>query len=279
MNEREDQMSQAAYPGTDEYSMAELMTVEMSRNLAALDGKHGGVGMDSQIPASAIRLAQLTVAPSLTFFCAYTVNPTSDRMPSIGSWSPYGAEDLITMTDDVVSLGLRGRGWGFGFNGGIQVDKYGNLNMLGIGPIDDLKVRGPGAIGLAWTATFECGFIYMYHHARRSFVEKVDYVSGPGFLDGGQSRWKIIKPFSKGPQLVYTPICTMDFEKPSQRMRLRSVNPGYTVEDVVANTGFDLVIPEKVPTTKPPTLEELTVLRSCVDRDRILHNFKRLTVG
>ena len=109
-------MSQAVNPGTDEYSMAELMTVEMSRNLAELDGKHGGCGMDSQVPASAARLAQLTVAPSLTFFCAYIVNPTTDRMPSIGSWSPYGGEDLIAMIDDVVSLGLRGRGWGFGFN-------------------------------------------------------------------------------------------------------------------------------------------------------------------
>lgn len=272
-------MSQAAYPKTDEYSMAELMTVEMSRNLAGLDGKHGGCGMDSQVPASAARLAQLTVAPSLTFFCAYIVNPTTDRMPSIGSWSPYGGEDLISMTDDVVSLGLRGRGWGFGFNGGIQVDKYGNLNMLGIGPIDNMKVRGPGAIGLAWNATFESHFIYMYHHSLRTFVEKVDYISGPGFLEGGDSRWEVIKPYSKGPQIVYTPICTMDFEKPSNRMRLRSVNPGYTVDDVIANTGFEVIIPENVPITPPPTVEELTILRSCVDRDRVLYNFKRLTVG
>ena len=119
----------------------------------------------------------------------------------------------------------------------------------------------------------------MYHHSLRTFVEKVDYISGPGFLEGGDSRWEVIKPYSKGPQIVYTPICTMDFEKPSNRMRLRSVNPGYTVGDVIANTGFEVIIPENVPETKAPTLEELTILRSCVDRDRVLYNFKRLTVG
>jgi glutaconate CoA-transferase, subunit B len=272
-------MSESAYPGTDEYSMAELMAVEMSRNLAPFDGMHGGVGMDSQVPASAIRLAQLTVAPSLTFFCASVVNPTTNRMPEIGPTSTYGVEDIIYMADDVVTLGLRGREWAFGFNGGIQVDKYGNLNMLGIGPINNLKVRGPGAIGLAWVATFDNTFIYVYHHAKRLFVEKVDYISGPGFLDGGESRWKVLKRSSKGPKLVYTPICTMDFEPVSKRMRLRSVNPGYTVEDVIANTGFELIIPENVPMTPPPTTEELVILRKCVDSGGVLRNFKRMSVG
>jgi len=77
---------------------------------------------------------------------------------------------------------------------------------------------------------------------------------------------------------VFTPICVMDFEEGSHRARLKSVHPGYGVDDVVANTGFEMVVPADVPTTTAPTNEELKLLRTQVDRDRVLKSF-RLTFG
>ena len=78
--------------------------------------------------------------------------------------------------------------------------------------------------------------------------------------------------------MVYTPICIMDFEEGTHRIRLASVHPGYTVDDVIANTGFELIMPDKVPTTKPPTNKELEILRTRVDSDGLLRDYQ-LMVG
>ena len=273
-------MANIAHPGTDRYSMAELMVIEMARNMADCDGKVGVVGSAATLPMAAILLARLTVAPNLWWLCGDSgaINPTFDRLPETAAHSRnrVGAEGMNAMMD-VLEMGLRAD-WGFGFQGGLQMDRYGNTNMIGIGPYNHIKVRGPGAVGTPWEISIEKAYLFFWHHNPRIFVEKVDYITGPGFLEGGESRWKIAKPQAKGPAYVYTPISVMDFEEMSRRARLRSVHPGYTVDDVVKNTGFELVIPRTVPTTTPPTDEELDLLRTRVDRDGVLKNF-RLTVG
>jgi len=274
-------MAKIADPGTDKYSMAELMVVEMARHLVDCDGKVGVVGSAATMPMAAIRLAKLTVAPNLWWLCGDSgaINPTFDRLPETAAHSRnmVGAEARNAMME-VLEMGLRGDCWGFGFQGGMQMDKFGNANMIGIGSYDNLKVRGPGAVGTPWAISIEYVYMFFWHHNRRIFVEKVDFISAPGFLEGGDSRWKVAKPEAKGPALVYTPICVMDFEEVSRKARLRSINPGYTVDDAVENTGFEPALPENVPMTSPPTDEELQILRTRVDRDGVLKKF-RLTVG
>jgi glutaconate CoA-transferase subunit B len=273
-------MVNIAYSGTGRYSMAELMVIEMARNMIECDGKVGVVGSAATLPMAAILLARLTVAPNLWWLCGDSgaINPTFDRLPETAAHSRnmVGAEARNAMMD-VLEMGLRAD-WGFGFQGGMQMDKYGNSNMIGIGPYNNLKVRGPGAVGTPWAVSIERVYLFFWHHNRRIFVEKVDYITGPGFLDGGDSRWKVAKPQAKGPAFVYTPICVMDFEEISHRAQLHSVNPGYTVNDVIENTGFELILPKNVPMTTPPTDKELELLRTRVDRDGVLKNF-RLTVG
>ena len=273
-------MAAVTDPGTDKYSMAELMVIEMARNLAECDGKVGVVGAVAALPMAAIRLAQLTVAPNLWWLCgdSSAINPTFDRLPETSAHprNMVGAEGRNVMMD-VLEMGLRAD-WGFGFQGGMQMDKYGNANMIGIGSYDNLKVRGPGAVGTPWSISIERVYLFFWHHNRRVFVEKVDYISGPGFLDGGDSRWKVAKPQARGPAFIYTPICVMDFHEVSHAARLRSVNPGYKVDDVISNTEFELILPKNVPMTTPPTDEELELLRTRVDRDGVLRKFK-LTVG
>ncbi len=273
-------MATTVDPGTDRYSMAELMAIEMARNLADCDGKVGVVGAAAALPMAAIRLAHLTVAPNLWWLCgdSSAINPTFDRLPETSAHprNMKGAEGKNAMMD-VLEMGLRAD-WGFGFHGGMQMDKYGNVNMIGIGPYENLKVRGPGSVGTTWEISIEHSYLFFWHHNPRVFVEKVDYISGPGYLEGGDSRWKVAKPQAKGPAYVYTPICVMDFEETTRAARLRSVNPGYTKDNVVKNTGFELIVPQNVPTTFPPIDEELNLLRTGVDRDGVLRKF-RLTSG
>jgi glutaconate CoA-transferase, subunit B len=282
-------MSQLVHPGTDRYSMAELMAVILAR-MAAGDGESaGGGGANQVISLAANRLAQVTAAPNLWLFTggAGVYNGKFDTMP-IGTWDSrcgYGAECKIPITD-IADAGTKGANpraptrvvrSGAGGLGGLQVDKYGNINLLGIGgPYPNLKVRGPGSVGTLWLGAAQTN-VFLEHHNKRLFVEKVDYVTGAGWLTGGDSRHKTLNG-RDGPRYVWTPIAVCDFTEDEHRMRLATVHPGYTVADVVANTGFELVIPPKVPTTTPPTDWELNELRTKVDRSGVLKR-RRLTVG
>jgi glutaconate CoA-transferase subunit B len=229
---------------------------------------------------AACRLASLTVAPNLSWFCGDSgaINPAFDRLAETAAHSRNraGAEATFAMMD-VLELGLRAD-WGFGFQGGMQMDRFGNANMIGIGSYEQMKVRGPGSVGTPWSISIERVHLFFRHHSRNIFVEKVDFISSPGFLRGGGSRWEVAPPRAGGPVFVFTPICVMDFDEVRHAARLRSVHPGYTVGDVLQHTGFDLVLPESVPVTRPPDEEELKILRTRVDRDGVLKNYS-LTVG
>jgi acyl CoA:acetate/3-ketoacid CoA transferase beta subunit len=99
-------------------------------------------------------------------------------------------------------------------------------------------------------------------------VEKVDFVSGPGFGRDAAERYR--PQWAQGPVMVVTPLAVMDFDTPDRRMRLRSVHPGRTVADVQAQTGFQLVVDGDVPTTTPPTPEELRIIREEIDTKGVL---------
>jgi glutaconate CoA-transferase subunit B len=103
-------------------------------------------------------------------------------------------------------------------------------------------------------------------HERRRFVLRVDFVTSPGFLDGGDSRRKAGLLFGRVSRVV-TNLGIMGFDEETKAMRLDALHPGVRVQDVIDNTGFELVIPDHVPVTEPPTEEELRLLRS-LDPDR-----------
>ena len=99
----------------------------------------------------------------------------------------------------------------------------------------------------------------------RRFVKKLDFLTTPGWLEGGDSREKAGLPAGTGPYKIITNMAVMDFEKVSRRMRVVSVNPGYSIEDVQENCGFDLLRADVLMETAVPTDEELRVLRKVVD--------------
>ncbi len=104
----------------------------------------------------------------------------------------------------------------------------------------------------------------------RRFVEKVEYITTPGWLDGGDSRAKSGLPLDAGPYRIITNMGVMDFEPESKRMRVISVNPGHSFAEIQDNCGFELLKAPKIAETKPPTDEELKILREEVDPYRYI---------
>jgi glutaconate CoA-transferase subunit B len=253
------------------YSILELMACVMSRTLK--DGTTVGTGAGSAVARAACRLAQLTHAPNLNYLAGGSgaVNPLLDPLvASSCDYTNYICESVVTMSDVIGSIPTGTTD--LFFCGGLQVDRYGNVNLSVIGDYNKPRLRGPGSAALPLMAGARHFIIFMTDHSPRSFVEKVDFRTAPGFLEGGES-WRTAKTQDlirgEGPLLVISPLAVLDFEEESKTMRLLSVHPGKTVEEVGAATGFSLIVPEKMPETIPPSPEELQLLRS-FDTDGVL---------
>jgi glutaconate CoA-transferase subunit B len=158
------------------------------------------------------------------------------------------------------------RKWEGFFVGALQVDPHGNTNLLGISDGEGgFKLRGAGSVGTpSVTAVAKSFNILVNRHDTRTFVETCDFVSCPGWLDGSDGARQRLGLLG-GPELCLTPKALLDFDE-NRRLRLRSVHPGQSVDDVIASTGFELVVPDSVPTTDPPSEQELSVLRGRIDR-------------
>jgi glutaconate CoA-transferase subunit B len=153
----------------------------------------------------------------------------------------------------------------FGFLGGAQIDPYGNLNSTAIGEHDHPKARLPGAGGGNDVGSHCWRTVAIMQHDSRRFVPKVDFITTPGFLSGRGAREAAGLPPGTGPVYVVSTLALMDYEPETCHMRLKSLHPGVTVDEVKANTGFELIIPEKVGQNEPPSAEELRLLREEID--------------
>lgn len=150
------------------------------------------------------------------------------------------------------------------FISGAQIDVFGNLNSVRIGRDALPRVRLTGPIAQADHAVFAERTYVVMPHQRRVFVDRVDFVSAPGYGDGPGWRERTGLP-GGGPEKVITDMAVMGFDEQSKRMRLESVHPGVTLDDVVAETGFDLILPSRVAETQAPTAAELAAIRERID--------------
>jgi len=153
-----------------------------------------------------------------------------------------------------------------GFVGGAQIDRYGNLNSSFVGPRERPKVRLPGSGGANDIISLCRQVMVVTMHERRRFVPQVDFVTSPGFLHGGDSRRKAGLLFGRVSRIV-TNLGILGFDEETKAMRLEMLHPGVSVHDVIENTGFELLIPERVGITEPPSEDELALLRR-LDPDR-----------
>jgi glutaconate CoA-transferase, subunit B len=247
----------------------EIMAANIAHGLA--DGQWVEVGANLPVPRAGALLAHLTHGPNMTVMIAMTKaylrdEPVIDEFEFITDVRAMRWAEAYYQHDQLLN-NQRHRADGVFFCGGLQVDAYGNSNLIGIG--DDyrhLKFRGPGAIGTC-NATIQVGTWHLItsSHDRRTLVEKVDYVSALGYGRGEPDLRRSLGLQNAGPSSIITPLCVFGFDEVTHRARLRSVHAGVAVEDVVENTGFDFDIPDVVPDTDGPTEAELILLRTRID--------------
>ena len=154
-----------------------------------------------------------------------------------------------------------------GFLGGAQIDPYGNLNSTCIGDYFHPKTRFSGTGGANGIATY-CNTVMIMKHEKRRFVERVDYCTSPGWIDGPGGRRSRGLPEDKGPRAVVTEFGVFRFGE-DKRMYLAELFPGATVEQVLENTGFELDVSRAVP-AKEPEPEVLYILEKKVDPARLM---------
>jgi glutaconate CoA-transferase subunit B len=255
-----------------DYTIKELMACWLSRDLN--DGERVGVGANFPIPRAAVLLAHLSHCPNLRMgmgsFMANLMNV--ERVTTSRYFSDFRpvrwAESALNMPLDLMGFHTLDAF----FISGIQIDSHGNSNLIGIpGEGGKFQFRGPGSIGTTTLAAV-AGRYYIVtdHHTPRVFVERCSIISALGFGDGSPGLREKLKLPGKGPKYCITPLCVFDFAPDTNRMRLHSLHPGVTLDQVMENTSFQPEVPDELPATEPPTARELEILRQRVDPEGLL---------
>jgi glutaconate CoA-transferase subunit B len=232
-----------------------LMAAVFARDIP--DGSFALCGMHSAVGLAACLLAQRTHAPNLSLQLdgGGVINPRLAHVPhTVNDWR------LATEAEAIVS-GLSGM-WNltrprftFEFFGGLQIDRFGNLNLLGVPGL-----RGPGGAAGMSAARYPFYYACIHRHEPRVFVERVNNITVPGNLKGRAVRDSMRLP-GGGPRLVVSPIGAFDFSGPDGSMHVVSLHPGVTLEEAATRTGFDLHSDPAVPETPPLSDDERTILR------------------
>jgi glutaconate CoA-transferase, subunit B len=253
----------------DDYSIQELMAVYLARELN--DGEVLRVGVAMPVAEAAVRLAHLTHGPNMELvFLGARMNVAhldSIPMPAFG-WDCRTVRWAESFSDTGHRFDrVKDYRNSVFFIGGLQVDAYGNTNLIGVGgDYKRLKFRGPGSVGTPSLSTHVGRYyIVLNSHSPRILVEQCDYISAFGWGRGGaDARAKIGLP-GGGPKYCITPMAIFDFDDETKRMRIKSVHRGIAMEEVLRATGFEPVVPVSVPETPAPSSEELHALRTRVD--------------
>ncbi len=208
------------------------------------------------IPTVGARLAALTFEPDLVLTdgdALMTAEPLPVGAPAdaprvVEGWLPFGKMfDLLWWGRRHVMMGAT------------QVDRFGNQNIACIGPWEKPKAMLLGVRGAPGNTVNHPTSYWVPNHSPRVLVEKVDFVSGVGYdrVPASAAVHEI--------RVVVSNLGVFDFNTPDHSMRVRSVHPGVTVEEVQEATGFPLSFEGEVPETRPPSLEELRLIREVID--------------
>ena len=226
-----------------DYNEAELMAILLSREVR--DNEISACGALSHIPAAGLLLAQALHAPNAELIILNSV------------FNPFKTSRQFHFLAQRGELGLF-------FVSGVQIDRLGNYNLHQQGPdIDKPQARFPGGYGGGMI--YYCArrtVVFRTEHTRRSLVEKVDYISA-----AGSSPPDMIRLGS--PSKVVTPKVNFRFDKAAGVLRLDTIHPPWTLDDIIENTGFDLGLSGPAVVTPAPTPDELNTLRQVIRRKMI----------
>jgi glutaconate CoA-transferase subunit B len=242
-----------------DYTTDEMMTVAAARALREARSCFVGIGL----PSTAANLARAVHAPDLVLiYESGTIGAKPDRLPlSIGDGVLAETADTVVSVPEVFNYWLQPGRVDVGFLGAAQLDRMANINTTVIG--EDYrrpKVRLPGAGGAPEIAASCREVIVVVRQNRRTFVDRVDFVTSVGFGKGPGDRERFGLT-GAGPQLVITDLGILRPDPRTCELTMTQLHPGVTVEQARAATGWDLAVASGIADTEPPTETELAVLR------------------
>jgi acyl CoA:acetate/3-ketoacid CoA transferase beta subunit len=248
----------------NDYTSFELMAAAGARELN--DGEVVAVGLG--LPVVSAFLAKRTHAPHITIVLELGVVDPEPLDIGTGLSDPrfwYRARchtSFVDMLGMVLHRGLVD----VGFLGGLEVDAYGNLNTTLIGDPDGKFRRFTGSGGGNDIASSARRTVITIRHEKRKLSDAVSFITSPGYLSGGSAREDM--GLLGGPSRVITDKAIFDFDPESKKMRLKSIHPNTTLEEVLENTGFEPIVPKDLPFTEGPSEEELRIIREEIDPDK-----------
>jgi glutaconate CoA-transferase subunit B len=256
-----------------DYTTQELMAAFLAREIA--DGERVAIGANLPVARAAVLLAHLMHGPNMRVFISQTFTnltkePVLEPFHTLTDFrAAKWAESYLRHDESLDRIDLLSDTF---VVGAVQVDKYGNSNLIGVGKdYAHLTFRGPGGVGTGSLGDHVSRYyLFVNSHKPTILVDKCDFVSCVGWATGGRAARSDLGLPGGGPKYCITPLAILDFDEDSKRMRLKSLHPGVGIADVVENTGFELVVPDNVPQTEPPTQEQIDVLRSRIDVDEML---------
>jgi glutaconate CoA-transferase, subunit B len=253
---------------TPAYTASELLAVMAARSLREGSSVFAGVGL----PLLAAVLARSSHTPRLIIVVEggiFDPEMLPGRLPiSTNEMRDAHRATMLTTITDTFLYAQRGY-LEYGFIGGAQIDRFGNVNSSIVGSLEQPKVRLPGSGGANDIISLCRKVMVVTMHEKRRFVPRVDFITSPGYLEGGDSRRQAGLLFG-GVSQVITNLAVLGFDEQTRAARLEALHPGVTLQEVQEATGFELLIPEQVPTTEPPTVDELALLRSLDPERRYL---------
>jgi glutaconate CoA-transferase subunit B len=241
-----------------EYSPQELMVAAAAREIR--DGEVVFVGM--RLPIIAFALAKCTHAPDAVGLFENGIardQPAPELLYTMGDPPNIAGATWCTDLFSVMSLLAQGAVQ-LGFIGGAQVDRFGNLNTSYIGDYHAPATKLPGSGGAADIASLSHRHVIIMEHERRRLVERVDYITSPGFGDGGD--WRARQGLARGgPSALITTLGVFRFDPQTKEAMLSSYHPFTSIDEIRAQTGWELRVAADAGPTTAPDAAELGVIR------------------
>ena len=241
------------------YSPQELMVATASREIR--DGDLVFVGM--RLPILAYAVARNAHAPSARGLFEVGLMRDQPATAFLGTMGdPPNVVDALwaTRMSNVMALMAQGE-VDLGFIGGAEVDRFGNINTSYVGPPAHPKVKLPGSGGGADIAILSRRWVTLMSHERRRLVERVSFVTSPGYGDGTPGWRKRNGLLGGGPVAVITTLCVFRFPEAGGEAHVESIHPGHTAAEVSTETGWDVRFAPGVTETPAPTEAELAAIR------------------
>lgn len=247
------------------YTLNELLAITAAREIHDYENIILGIG----VPTVAGALAKALYAPRCTLMMESGIIDFQPIIPPNHIADAHCCQGYSYATDLFSTFTMTYRGFvDVCFLGVAQIDKYGNINTTVIGDYDRPKKRLPGSGGAADFISYAKRTILTMRQGR--FVERLDYFTSPGYLDGGDSRDRTgIFPPGTGPCMVLSTKGVFRFAEDTKEMYLAHVHPGVSVDDIRKDVPWDLKVAADLTETASPTDEEIDFIRHFAPRETV----------